>query len=205
MTYLFGRQRGYPGSITKFGCANAILLSMATATRAIDIVGQNSTAPAGGTGSFDVNCLGTADPADVDGFSIEITVPTDITITSTSVDTADPYIFGSLQSPPFVQSMTSNSITVGDAFSNFFSFTSVIEPDAFGLVDVDYSVAPGTLAGIYAVDYPMTTFDYANGVIGEFGFPNPSTITVTVPEPATLTMVPLAGTALLSRRRGRRP
>jgi hypothetical protein len=173
---------------------------MTTAARAISIVEQNSTAVAGGTGSFEVDCFGTSEPTLLNGFSFEIVVPTDITITSADIDTAEPYIFGSVQSPPFVQSMTSGTVMVADSFPNFSSFTAVGEGEAFGMVHVDYSVAPGTPSGPYLVNYPKSSFDFAQGVIGMFSNPSLSTITVAVPEPATLGMLAVAGVGLLSRR-----
>src|ERR1700728_69917 len=203
MIYPHGQLRGYRGLILNGGCAVALLLSAATSARAMNIVEPISTAPAGGTGSFEVDCVGTSQPAWLDGFSLDITVPTGITITSADIDTADPYVFGSVQSPPFVQSMTSDSVEVADSFPYYLDYTAVDNGDAFGLVNVYYSVAPTALPGSYFVAYPSTTFGFAYGVIGTISIPSSSTITVTVPEPATLGMLPLAGMALRPRR-GRR-
>src|SRR5262249_19242909 len=67
----------------------------------------NSTAPAGGTGSLDVlltnNDSTGSMPFQITGFSAELSVsPTSgITFTSADTNTTAPYIFGSLQSPPF--------------------------------------------------------------------------------------------------------
>jgi hypothetical protein len=200
MICLHRQRSGHRSSIPKCGCAGAILLSMTAAARAMTIVWQDSIAPAGGTGSFDVDCFGDSQPSLLYGFLLEIIVPAGITITSADVDTADPYIFGALQSPPFVQSMTSDSVEVADSYVGYSNSTIVSDGDAFGLAHIDYSVAPGTLAGPYFVNYPTESLVFS---FGDISFQVGNTITVTVPEPVTMGMLPLGGMALLGRR-GRR-
>src|SRR4051812_48866214 len=69
---------------------------------------DNATAAPGGTGAFDV-VLKDTDPSNfssylIAGISVEVSVPGASGLSFTGVDTnttAAPYIFGSLQSPPF--------------------------------------------------------------------------------------------------------
>src|SRR6266436_2978754 len=66
---------------------------------------QDSIAAPGGTGSFDVILKNPGASVNVGGFGIELSVPagTGVTFTGVNTDTApaEPYIFGTLQSPPF--------------------------------------------------------------------------------------------------------
>ena len=62
----------------------------------------NASAPAGGTGSFDVVLLSNGGSFDVGGFSVELSVASGsgVTFTGATTSTADPYVFGTYQSDP---------------------------------------------------------------------------------------------------------
>src|SRR5262249_36905023 len=66
-------------------------------------VADSSSAP-GGTGSFDVTLQNTGGTFQIAGFSVELSVPagSGASFTGVTVDTvAAPYLFGTLQLPPF--------------------------------------------------------------------------------------------------------
>ena len=177
----------------------AVVLLAATTAHAITVEMSSSTAPVGGTGSFDVFCTGTAgDTADFYSFDIQLAAPPGITFTAADVDTADPYIFGSVQDPPLIQSLTGNSLEVADSDSP--SFQTVSGSDAFGLAHITYSVSLAATPATYIVSSPSSSIVAVAPSIGLDLF---GTITVTVPEPATFALLAIAATNLLTRRRRR--
>jgi hypothetical protein len=178
----------------------AFLLFAAIPTSAVTIQLLNSTAPAGGSGSFDVVCIGdTGLTADFSSFDMQIDAPPDITFTTANINTAAPYIFGSVQSPPFVKSLTAISLEVADSDVPVSQLVS--GGQTFGFVHVDYSVASGTPAGPLPIGIQNSSFVLSGGDDFSYTLDPNGQITVTVPEPIGLSILPLATLGLLARKR----
>jgi hypothetical protein len=201
----------------------AVAIGAAPARANLIVQVQNSVAPAGGTGAFDVSLVNTGDESyNVAGFSVELFVPGGSGVTFTGVDTGTtlfPYIFGTLQSPPFSFDPFPNQQFVASDAAAADPFVTVGPGEAFGLAHVTYAVAPGTPLGPVTVSLldvgGGTSLSDENGeavpFTTEFG-----TITVTpsapsaVPEPASLVLfglgvVAVAGWSSLRKRPCVRP
>jgi PEP-CTERM motif len=118
----------------------------------------DSSATAGGTGSFDVILKETNGGTDaVSSDSVELSVSSGEGISFTAVDTntdagSEPYIYGSLQSPPFSTSSFPNTqFTASDADESVPFQTVLNDGDVYGLAHVSYSVAPGTSSEVVPV------------------------------------------------------
>jgi hypothetical protein len=177
----------------------------------------NSTAAAGGTGSFDVVLANTNGPSGpsflVSGFSVELGVSSASGVKFTSADTnttAAAYIFGTLQQAPFSFNTFPNADFIASDASVTSPYAVSVDPGkTVGIEHVVYSVAPGTAAGqvpvtlvlsngttsLNDVDGNPLAFTAANGIITVTG--------VVVPEPSTLVLLGMAG-ATLAAWRGRR-
>jgi hypothetical protein len=198
-------------------CLTALFLCCAPGLAQADIVVTvgSSSAPVGGTGSFDVDIsnIGGSSSFQVAGFSVELMVASSsgITFTSADVNTTSPYIFGTLQTPP----LTSNSFPNTDFIATDSSqtspfFTTLNVGDQFGLVHVSYAVASNATTG------PFTVSILGLGATSEFldlggntipFTPTNGTITLTaVPEPSSLLLLSTAlivGSLTPLARRGR--
>lgn len=192
----------------------ALVLGLAPSPSRADLTIQvlDSSAPAGGTGSFDVVLINTdaagTTPYSVNSFSVEVSVPGGSGVSFTAADTgttAAPYIFGTLQTPPFTfDTFPTQDVTVSD-FAAPGSAMLVNPGDEFGLGHFTYSLTAGftgpvtvTLGGGTSLTDPNAnaiTFVSGNGTIS----------TRPVPEPSTLMMAALGGSMLLgyARRRTR--
>jgi hypothetical protein len=174
---------------------------------------QDSTAAPGGTGSFDVILKNPGGSVDVGGFGIELSVPAATGVTFTGVNTAtapaEPYIFGTLQSPPFSFDTFPNmqfSATDSDMSPPF--FVTVSPGSTFGLAHVTFAVAAGTSPGLV----PVSFVPAGSSVSDNNGSPIPSTLIngtitiVSIPEPSLLLLAAAcAGFAYVGASRTRMP
>jgi PEP-CTERM motif len=183
----------------------ALLLAFGPAPARADLVliVENSTAPVGGTGSFDVLLLSTLETFGVGGFSVELSVPAASGVTFTAVDTnttAALYLFGTLQSPPFsFSTFPTTDFIASDLDASAPGFVNVTPAGPFGLEHVTYSVTPGSAPGPVTVSIvglsggaPTTLISDVGG--GAIPFtPVNGTITITaVPEPSSLWLMSVA-------------
>jgi hypothetical protein len=164
---------------------------------------QNSAASAGGTGSFDVTLADTGGTFNIAGFSVNLTVPgaSGVSFTDVNTDTiVSPYIFGTLQTPPFSFDTFPNTQFIA---SDVAATSVTINPgDTFGLAHVTYSVTPGAPSAAV----PVSLIDIGGGTAladenGNFvSFTTTDgTITVSgtaVPEPASLTLLGLGAASM---------
>jgi hypothetical protein len=184
-------------------CLAALFLCCAPGLAQADIVVTvgSSSAPVGGTGSFDVNIsnIGGTSPFQVSGFSVELMIAASsgITFSSADVNTTSPYIFGTLQTPP----LTSNSFPNTDVIATDTSqtspfFTTLNVGDQFGLVHVSYAVASNATTGPFTVSIlGIGTTSQILDVSGNLipFTPTNGTITLTaVPEPSSLLLLSTA-------------
>jgi hypothetical protein len=194
--------RQIPASILSL-CLAALLLCCAPGLAQADIVVtvESSSAPIGGTGSFDVNIsnIGGSSSFQVAGFSVELMVASSsgITFKGADVNTTSAYIFGTLQTPP----LTSNGFPNTDFIATDSSqtspfFTTLNVGDQFGLVHVSYSVASNATTGSFTVSIlgigtTSEILDLSGNLIPFT--PTNGTITVTaVPEPSSLLLLSTA-------------
>jgi hypothetical protein len=168
----------------------------------------NSTAPSGGSGSFDVVFNETSGGADggstaVGAFEVELLAPSGISFTGTGTNTSSAgYIFGGLQTPPFTTNSFPNSdFTASDIDQTLPYEVDLNSGDEFGAEHVTYSVAKGTAAKVLTVNFGANTG--VDDAVGPIDFTAVTgTITVTaVPEPAGIGLLAAAGGMLLRRRR----
>jgi hypothetical protein len=172
----------------------------------------HSSASPGGTGSFDVVLIDADAPGSathpVNAFSVELTVPGTSGIKFTAADvntTAAPYIFGTLQTPPFTfDTFPTTDVTVAD-FDPPGASTPIGPGQEFGLGHLSYSVAPGTPLGLVAVSFVAagTSLTDPNGNPIAFSASTDGSISV-VPEPSALVLTAIGGAALLGCLRRRR-
>jgi hypothetical protein len=142
--------------------AGSIFLGAATSSARGDLVLQvlDSSAIAGGTGSFDVVFKETNGGTDsVASETIELSVPSNsgVTFTGVNVNTdpiAEPYIFGTLQLPTFTSDTFPN--TQFEAFDFYLQlpYARVLnDGDIAGAAHVTYAVASGASAGDVPVSF----------------------------------------------------
>ena len=184
----------------------AVLLGGITSARASVIMEiTNSSAGAGGTGSFDVALSDTGGTLQVGGFSAELSVPgasgVKFTGVNTSTAAATPYIFGTLQTPPLsFDTFPNTSFTASDTDATAPGFVTLNPGDLVGLAHVSYSVAAGTAPGPVTVSFvgPGTSLSDVNGGAIAFTTTN-GTITVAqaVPEPSSLLLASIGGGAAM--------
>jgi len=176
---------------------------------------ENSSAPVGGAGAFDVLLVDTGGTFQVGGFSVDVmTMGSDITLTgaSTSTMTAS-YIFGTLQFPPFVSLNTPTEVAAGDTDFTFPGYITLPTPplstETVGLVRITYAVDPSALPGMVPVSFVAAGTSLSDGNGSPIGYTlSDGMITISsVPEPMSLvsavigmTMVG-AGFLLKARRR----
>jgi hypothetical protein len=177
----------------------AVLWLGAAPTRAfagLVLTVESSSAPVGGAGSFDVLLSDTGGSFQIAGFSVELAVATSSGVEFTAANTnttMDPYIFGTLQSPPFYF----NTFPIQDFIASDFllslpGYVTLTAGEVVGLEHVTYSVAAGTAPGPVSVTIQNigagTSLADVNGGLISFT-PTNGTITVTpasVPEPSSI-------------------
>jgi hypothetical protein len=139
-------------------CAVAIFLGAAASPARADLILQvfDSNAVSGGTGTFDVVFEETNGGTDaITSHTVELSISSGSGITFTGVNTSTspaPYIYGSLQSPPFTfASFPNTQFDATDTFTNA-PFQAVLnDGDVAGAAHVTYSVAPGTASEVVPV------------------------------------------------------
>jgi hypothetical protein len=202
---------------TPLALAALVLGVFPTPARAAPILQvQNSSALAGGAGSFDVVLTVTEGTFQVSGFSVDLTVPSGsgVTFTGASINTTTaPYIFTTLQAPPLTfATFPTTDFTASDSSMTSPGYVTLSAPPSrtVGLEHVSYAVAPGTHAGPVTVsivsgnktqllDLNANTIPFTptNGTI--------AIDTAVVPEPSSLLTGIIAAACLvvLRRRRGK--
>ena len=176
----------------------------------------NSTAPAGGSGSFDVTLTNSgATGVDIGDFQVELSLPggSGVLFLNATRGTALPYIFaaapgpGNLNSDP-LNPFPNTGFIGGDTYFALPGFATIGGGVTLGLMHVTYKVNGATPAGSVPVSLipfdnigPGGTFvnDGANPVTLVNG-----TITITatqpVPEPSTILLMGIGGGLLFLRR-----
>jgi hypothetical protein len=172
----------------------------------------NSTAPSGGTGSFDVilkEVSGGPDGVSTDNVALSIPSGTGVSFTGADGNTngiSEPYIYGAVLSSPFSSPGFPNvAFQAGDSTLTTLPFQVTINSgDVFGLAHVTYAVAPGTAAKVVNVSLGSNcSLEDVSSIADSFTKTN-GTITVTaVPEPASAGLLAVGGAVLLQRRRRR--
>ena len=215
------RGRSTPGFVAAATLALALLGGppAARAALVIETAPTPITAPAGGTGSFEVLLRDTGGTFDIAGFSIDLSIPAGTGITFTGADTnttSAAYIFGTYQSAPApfaspdFPATTFPASTLNASDVDFSAPSVTLNPgDVVGLADVHFTVAPGTTPGtVVPVSFegPGTSLSDANGDAVPVTFPAFFTITVTaVPEPSAVLLFGLGSVSTFALIRRRRP
>jgi hypothetical protein len=139
----------------------------------------NSSATAGGTGSFDVDFTNnTGATLDVSNFSVQLSVPGGggITLTGANVSTRTAaYVFTTLQTPPLTfVTFPTTSFIASDSYASLPGWVVLAAGETVGLEHVTYSVAGGTPVG------PVTVSINAPGTHTEILDQNSNPINVTL-------------------------
>jgi hypothetical protein len=200
--------------------AVAILLLGAVPARAgtLDIVVTNTITAPGTAGQFEVDLVNnSASAVTIGGFSVDVLLSDTTFVTFTSIDnsTTAPYIFSITGS--FPPGFGSNLLPMeASGFDTAASGGQVVNPgETWGLAHVRYLVDPSAPLGtvvpmsleLNPVDLPPpggTSLADANGNPVAFsGLGSNGTITVgtAVPEPASISMLAMAGVAAVAMRR----
>jgi hypothetical protein len=210
-----------PFAVIFLGFALMIGIGPTSARAGLALSVVDSTASPGGSGSFDVILanIGGTTSYQVSIFSVELSVAgsSGVNFLDAEVNTAAPYIFGTLQSPPLsFGPFPSQDFVASDSSMTSPFFTTLNVGDVYGLEHVTYSVAPGTALGPITVsivglggNFPTTQIDDVN--VNPLPFTaNNGTINVAapVPEPSSLVLTLTAMIAgplvwLARRRTGR--
>jgi hypothetical protein len=197
-----------PAICAGLGAALSLLLLTTTSVRGDVNITVQSSAPVGSTGHFDV-LLTNIGPAtiQVGGFDIELTVAALSGIHFTNATPAPltaTYIFGTDQSPPFVDTGTypfPNQHFLASDF-NFDATTGFVASGAtVGLGLVNYSVDPGATGSVPVTLLPTgtTVSDFNLGAIngnpvnGTIRLPSPGT----TPEPSSVVLTGFGGLLLV--------
>ena len=197
----------------------ALLLGAAASPARADLVitAQDSSASAGGTGSFDVTLrnTGTTD-VNVSGFQVELSLPggSGIHFTDANRTTVLPYLFAAAPGPGGLNGDPLNSFPNTDfvGSDNYFAAPGsapIMAGDTLGLMHVIYTVDPGVTPGMITVT--LVPFDDTTGggtlltdVTGRSLAASLVNGTITVrgvPEPSTILLIGLGGGLILLRRR----
>jgi hypothetical protein len=190
-------------------CAALLLSGAPTPARAgLVLKIENSSAPPGGTGSFDVVLSDTTGTFAVSGFQVELSVPGASGVHFSGVDTSTttaPYLFGTLQTPPLsFDSFPNTSFTASDSDATPPFFVTLNTGNEFGLVHVSYKVDAGTTLGTLVPVSIVTSgtflFDNATPIPNSIPYtPVNGTVTVSaVPEPSTVVTAAIGGTCFLA-------
>ncbi len=199
----------------------AMLIGLGPTLAKADLIlmSLDSTAPVSGTGSFDVALanIGGTTVINVSAFSVELSLPDSSGVSFTGVNTntaaSNPYIFGTLQSPPLTfNSFPTTNFIVSDSSATPPFFVSLNPGDLYGLEHVTYAVAPGASPGpvtvsILGIGSTTQILDVTGNLISFT--PTNGTITVVataVPEPSsfflsTTALIIGASLAFFARRR----
>jgi hypothetical protein len=141
----------------------------------------------------------------VAGFSVEVTVPfaSKVTFTNADVNTANPYIFGTLQSPPLSFNGFPNiDLTVSDTSATVPGYKTLNPGDIFGLAHVTYAVAGNAPIGPVTVSIVPAGTSLSDDSANAIAFtPANGTITISsVPEPSPLLLALVTAAGVLSTR-----
>lgn len=193
---------------------HAIQPGAARADVILSIVVEDSTASAGSTGNFfDViltNASTSGESVFITGFSLDLLRPNSasyVTFTNIGINTALPYVFsvtGSFPGGP-TTSVAAGEVTLNDS-ANTLDGQALAAGASLGLARVEYSVAAGAPGGLV----PVTVASLGAGTTITLGSPDfpvvtpnatDGTITIqgeVIPEPASLTMLAIAGFTCLA-------
>jgi PEP-CTERM motif len=171
-------------------------------------VADSSSAP-GGTGSFDVTLQNTGGTFQIAGFSVELSVPagSGVSFTGVTVDTvAAPYLFVTLQSPPFTfDTFPTQDFSATDFDLTTPGFITSNPDDHFGLAHVTYQVAFGAPGGDVTVSLvPAGTSlsdPNADGIPATLEGGSIS-IAGAIPEPSSLVLLGLGASLVAVARAG---
>ncbi len=203
MSYLIRKNRRSLGS---FVLALLIAMSILGVTPShghaeIVLMVQDSTAPAGGNGSFDILLTNTGGTFDLAAFSLQLSTPAGsgiaFTLTNTNTLTA-PYLFGTLQALPFsFETFPNVRFVASDTYFASPGFVTSTSGSDFGLAHIDYTVTTGASTGAFTVSLldtgGATSLSDGNGDAIAFATSN-GTISVTpqpngVPAPPSLIVI----------------
>jgi hypothetical protein len=198
---------------TKFTLmAVALLLSGDVSARAgtLDIVIMNSTAAPGTAGQFEIDLVNNSGSAvTIASFSVDALLSDISNVVFTAIDNATtaPYIFSITGSSGggFSATLLPDEVMGNDTAA---SAGQLVNPgETWGLAHVRYLVDPnaplGTVVPVALQPFPATSLsDTSGGTISFNGVDGTITVgTATVPEPASFTMLAMAGVAVLAMRR----
>jgi hypothetical protein len=167
---------------------------------------QPSAAAPGGTGAFDVDLSDVGGTFQVGGFSVEVSVPggSGVAFTGADTNTTLPYIFGTLQAPPFTFNTFPNTdTTVSDTDFTAPGYVTMTNGMVYALGHFTYSVAPSTPTGPVTVTLVPagSSLSDGNGDAISFSEVNGTIAVAPIPEPGTLILCGLAGVAGCTIRR----
>jgi hypothetical protein len=194
--------------------ALALLLFGAVPARAgtLDIVVTNTTAAPGTAGQFEVDLVNNSSSAvTIAGFSVDVFLADITNVSFTAIDTATnaPYIFSITGSLGFVPALLPQEASGNDLAT---LGGQVVNPgDTWGLAHVRYLVDPaaplGTVIPVALEVTPVVSgfgtslSDPTGGAVPFTTVDGTITVGTAVPEPASFTMLALAGVAVLTVRR----
>lgn len=195
--------------------AAALALIISAPCRAdLVIVAPTVTAAAGSSGSFDVLIMSTGGSFSVAADDIELTLTgaSGVSFTGISINTVTPYIYGtssaSLNGSTFIVNLSPNDVEALDYM--YPSGSQTIDPTtgAFGLLNVQYTVAsnaaPGT--GTLAIGADTLLSD-ASGNTVSFSSQSGTFAVLSIPEPASAILLAIGCAAVVthsSRKRSAR-
>jgi hypothetical protein len=204
-----------PQTLAALAALSILALLAHPAQAAVTLIAQDSTAQAGGSGSFEVDLVNTGTtPYQVSGFNFELSLPSDsgVTFTDAEFNTAAPYIFSGNSFDEAngltlaISSLPTTDLLAGDSVNTKNSFTTVSPGDTFGLGNISYNVALGTGLGPVTVSFEnnfnSTFLADGNGDNNTIPFTTQNgTILVTpnispAPEPSQVGMLALVGIGL---------
>jgi hypothetical protein len=198
--------------------AVALLLFGIVPARAgtLDIMITDTTTEPGTAGQFEINLVNnSASAVTVGGFAVDVFLADITNVTFTQIDnaTAAPYIFSITGGIGFVPSLLPEEAS-GNDLSSTPAGQLVNAGETWGLAHVRYLVMPGaplgTIIPVTLEQFPVdsgfgTSLSDPSGAGVSFSGLGPNgTITVgtaAVPEPASFTMLTMAGIAVVAMRR----
>ena len=167
------------------------------------------TAASGSSGSFDVTITNTGSTSvDVAADVVELTLTglSGVNFTGVSIATADTYIYAvsaTTQGSSFTYStFPGTTLEIFDFDVSTTGFRAIAPGQTFGLVDVTYSVAPGSAPGTGSLTFgPDTSLSDPTGAnITDFSAPSGSFTVTAIPEPSSLILLAVGAIAVSFRR-----